>query len=132
MRRPLVLLASLAAPVALLAAGCGDPETTSGSGDTSGTESPSDSTAVLTKPSVALPDELPAELVITDVRMPGLTGLEIVALLRQIDWALPVIVITGFGDCEVHAEVARLGAHVFDKPVDLDVLAAAACAAVGL
>ena len=73
-----------------------------------------------------------AELVITDVRMPGLTGLEIVALLRQVDWALPVIVITGFGDRELHAEVARLGAHVFDKPVDLDVLAAAACAAVGL
>lgn len=72
------------------------------------------------------------ELVITDIRMPGLTGLEIVALLRQVDWALPVIVITGFGDLEAHAEAARLGAMLFDKPVDLDVLATAACAAVGL
>ena len=58
--------------------------------------------------------------------------LEIVALLRQVDWALPVIVITGFGDLEAHAEAARLGAMLFDKPVDLDVLATAACAALGL
>ena len=73
-----------------------------------------------------------AELIVTDVRMPGMTGLEIVGLLRMIDWALPVIVMTGFGDAAAHAEARRLGAQLFDKPVDLDVLTAAACAALGL
>lgn len=72
------------------------------------------------------------ELVISDILMPGLTGLELVALLRRIDWALPVILMTGFGDADTHAEAARLGAAVFDKPVDLDVLAAAVVGSLAL
>ncbi|MEZ4403445.1 MAG: response regulator [Kofleriaceae bacterium] len=72
------------------------------------------------------------ELVISDVRMPGLTGLEVIELVRHIDWGLPVIVVTGFGDADTHAEGLRLGARVFDKPVDLDELAAAAGELLGL
>ncbi len=73
-----------------------------------------------------------AEVVITDIRMPGVTGLEIAGLLRQLDWVLPLILITGFGDRATHAEAARLGVRIFDKPVDLDVLVDAACACLGL
>ena len=73
-----------------------------------------------------------AEVVISDIRMPGITGLEIVTMLRQVDWVLPVILITGFGDVATHAEAARLGVRLFDKPVDLDVLVEEACLSLGL
>jgi CheY-like chemotaxis protein len=64
-----------------------------------------------------------ADLVITDVRMPGPTGLDVIARLRQDDPTTPVIVITGFGDQQVTRQARRLGvAHFFDKPFDLDAL----------
>lgn len=59
-------------------------------------------------------------LVITDVRLPGCSGLEVVAGLRLWDADLPVIVITAFGDATTHGEALRLGARVLDKPFDLD------------
>jgi len=60
------------------------------------------------------------DLVVTDVRMPKIGGLEAIAGLRQCDWSTPVVVITAFGDEETHAEARRLGAiAVFDKPFDL-------------
>ena len=73
-----------------------------------------------------------AEIIISDVCMPGITGMEIVSLLRQVDWVLPVILITGFGDAATHAEAERLGVLMLDKPVDLDHLVAVACASLGL
>ncbi|HVV85908.1 MAG TPA: response regulator [Kofleriaceae bacterium] len=72
------------------------------------------------------------ELVISDVRMPGVTGLEIAGLVRQVDWMLPVILMTAFGDEATHAEASRLGIVMFDKPVDLDVLVDVACVCLGM
>lgn len=61
------------------------------------------------------------ELVITDIRMPGASGLQALETLRHWDWATPLMVITAFGDEQAHAEARRLGvAAVFDKPFDLD------------
>lgn len=63
----------------------------------------------------------PADLVISDVRMPGHNGLEVLAGLRHADWSTPVILITAFGDDETHAEARRLGAAaIIDKPFDLN------------
>jgi CheY-like chemotaxis protein len=63
--------------------------------------------------------------IISDVRMPGLTGLEVLSLLRRYDPSTPVILITAFGDEETHAEAHRLGAvAVLDKPFDMEVLRA--------
>lgn len=60
------------------------------------------------------------DLIVSDVRMPGRTGLEVLALIRQTDWATPVILITAFGEKDVHEEAYRLGAaHVFRKPFDI-------------
>lgn len=60
------------------------------------------------------------DLVVTDVRMPGFSGLNVLAGLRGNDWTTPVIVITAFGDQRLHEEASRLGAlAVFDKPFDL-------------
>lgn len=65
---------------------------------------------------------LPADIIITDVVMPGRTGLEVVGWLRLRDWATPVVLVTAFGSAEVHEEARRLGAAVLDKPFDLDEL----------
>jgi two-component system response regulator (stage 0 sporulation protein F) len=66
------------------------------------------------------------DLIISDVRMPGLTGLEVLARLRREDWKTPVILMTAFGDQELHAQAARLGAaRVLDKPFELEELRAA-------
>lgn len=66
------------------------------------------------------------DLIITDVRMPGFTGLEVLARLRREKWLTPVILITAFGDEALHAEAARLGAtRVLDKPFELEDLRAA-------
>lgn len=62
------------------------------------------------------------DLLISDVRMPGHSGLELVAELRRSDWATPVLLITAFGTAEAHHAARRLGAEILDKPVDFDAL----------
>jgi CheY-like chemotaxis protein len=66
------------------------------------------------------------DVVITDVRMPRLSGLDAVAAIRERHATLPVIVITAFGDPETHEIAAGFGAcRVLDKPFDPDDLVAA-------
>lgn len=61
------------------------------------------------------------DVIIMDVRMPGYSGLHILAALRAAQWSTPVILITAFGERRVHDEGARLGAiAVFDKPFEFD------------
>lgn len=60
------------------------------------------------------------DVVISDVRMPGCTGLEALAALRTVDWEMQFILITAFGSDSVHGEAYRLGAAaVLDKPFHL-------------
>jgi CheY-like chemotaxis protein len=64
-------------------------------------------------------------VVVTDVNMPGLTGLDVLAIIRCALARTPVVLITAFGDAEVRAEARDLGAvTVLDKPFDLDALRA--------
>ncbi|MFI5308325.1 MAG: response regulator [Polyangiales bacterium] len=66
------------------------------------------------------PDE-GLDLLISDVRLPGHGGLDVLAGMRWADWRVPVVLITGFADAATHAEARRLGASaLFDKPFDLD------------
>jgi DNA-binding response OmpR family regulator len=61
------------------------------------------------------------DLIISDIRMPGISGLEVLAGLRTYVGAPPIVLITAFGDAATHAEAERLGAvAVFDKPFDMD------------
>jgi CheY-like chemotaxis protein len=70
-------------------------------------------------------------LIISDVRMPGYSGLQLLASTRDDVVSQPVILITAFGTPETHAHAKRLGAFaVFDKPFDIDDLVIAALAAV--
>ncbi len=65
----------------------------------------------------------PPEVVISDVRMPGSSGLDVVGFLRSLDWQTRVVLVTGFGDSNLRARAARLGVdRVLDKPFDLNEL----------
>jgi CheY-like chemotaxis protein len=65
------------------------------------------------------------DIVVSDVRMPGWTGLNILATMRQDVRAPPVVLLTAFGDDELHRQAYRIGASaVLDKPVELDDLRA--------
>ena len=61
--------------------------------------------------------------VVTDIEMPALTGLDVLAALRCAKWSTPVILITAFGNADVRAEAEWLGAlSVLEKPLRLDAL----------
>ena len=60
------------------------------------------------------------DLIVSDVRMPGLGGMEMLERLRRGSERIPVILVTAFGDWETHARAARLSAKVLDKPFELE------------
>ena len=65
----------------------------------------------------------PVEVVLTDVRMPGLSGIELCKRVHEWHPDLPVIVLTGFGSMETAVQAIRAGAYDFlPKPVELDAL----------
>jgi len=67
------------------------------------------------------------DAVITDVRMTGMTGLELVERVLERIPGLPVIVITAFGNMETAIAALRKGAYDFvPKPFELEALAHAA------
>ena len=71
--------------------------------------------------------------IITDVRMPGMSGVELLKRLQQLKLDLPVIVITGHGDVSLAVEAMKCGAVDFlEKPFDDEVLLAAIRAALNV
>jgi len=60
------------------------------------------------------------DLIISDIRMPICTGLQILEALRRAQWTVPVILMTAFGDEETRKSADELGAVIFDKPFSLD------------
>ncbi len=67
----------------------------------------------------------PFDVIISDIRMPGLTGLEILEGLQGDGGLPPTILITAFGDEATHAEAQLAGAVVtLDKPFEVEDLLA--------
>ena len=69
--------------------------------------------------------------VITDVRMPEMSGIELLRRLKELKIGVPVIVITGHGDIALAVEAMKIGAaDFFEKPFDDDLLVASVRAAL--
>ena len=64
--------------------------------------------------------------VLTDVRMPEITGIDLLRKVKEMGIDVPVIVITGHGDISLAVEAMKIGAVDFlEKPFDDDALLAA-------
>ncbi|MDQ7007306.1 MAG: sigma-54 dependent transcriptional regulator [Acidobacteriota bacterium] len=62
-----------------------------------------------------------ADLVLLDLKLPDMAGLEVLRHLRRIDRDLPVIVLTAHGSVDTAVEAMKLGAHDFlAKPFELE------------
>jgi DNA-binding NtrC family response regulator len=65
-----------------------------------------------------LQGDIVVDLVITDYRMPGKTGLDFILALRQLRPSLPVIMITAYGNIEAYLHSISLGAFEYiNKPI---------------
>ena len=74
----------------------------------------------------------PPDMVLLDVRMPGISGIEALPQIRNIADDLPVLLITAYADVRQAVEAVKSGADDYlAKPVDLDELRAAIFDAIG-
>ncbi len=72
---------------------------------------------------IALHRELKPDLVLLDLRMPAITGLEILKEIKRTDAEARVIIITGFATPEAMEEAKKLGAFgLYEKSRDVDEL----------
>ena len=79
----------------------------------------------------ALPG-IDAGCIITDVRMPEISGIDLLHRLKELKVGMPVIVITGHGDVQLAVEAMKIGAVDFiEKPFDDDLLLRAVRSALG-
>jgi two-component system response regulator FixJ len=69
--------------------------------------------------------------IVSDVRMPETTGLDLVQRLKSKDDPRPVILLTGHGDIEMAVQALKLGAYDFiEKPFELDRLLSSVASAI--
>lgn len=72
------------------------------------------------------------DLVLTDLKLPGVSGLEVLAASRAAQPDTPVVVLTGYGTVGTAVEAMKLGALDFlEKPVELEELFRLTAGAVG-
>ena len=75
---------------------------------------------------LAIASDRPPDAVVTDLNMPRMNGMELLAKLRKQDNEVPVIVVTSLADMTTAIQAMRAGASDYlTKPVDLDALAVA-------
>jgi DNA-binding NtrC family response regulator len=68
-------------------------------------------------------ERLKPDVMFTDVRLPGMSGIELLQKVRAFDPTISVVVMTAFGSIEGAVEAVKLGAFDYiKKPVDLDEL----------
>jgi DNA-binding NtrC family response regulator len=72
------------------------------------------------------------DLVLTDLKLPDLSGLEVLAASREAQPRVPVVVLTGYGSVGAAVAAMKLGAYDFvEKPFELDDLARLIAQAIG-
>jgi len=62
----------------------------------------------------------PPDVIVSDVRMPGFSGLTILCGLRSAGWMTPIILITAYANDELREHAREWGAAVMEKPFDID------------
>jgi two-component system response regulator RegA len=61
------------------------------------------------------------DLAVVDLRLPGMSGLEIVQCLRNLDETICIIMLTGYGNIPTAVTATKLGANQYlSKPADAD------------
>jgi two-component system response regulator RegA len=81
---------------------------------------------------LALAQKESPEYAVVDLRMPGMSGLDVVRELKAIDATTNIVVLTGYGSIATALEAVRLGAtHYLTKPADVDDILAAFARASG-
>ena len=66
-----------------------------------------------------------AGVIVSDIRLPGMDGMALLAEVRAVDADLPVVLITGHGDVSLAVQAMKNGAHDFiEKPFSPDYLEA--------
>jgi two-component system, NtrC family, response regulator AtoC len=72
---------------------------------------------------LALLESLRPDVVFADVRLPGMSGIDLLRRIQEFDPAIPVIIMTAYGTIEGAVEAVKLGAFDYmKKPVDLEEL----------
>lgn len=68
-------------------------------------------------------ERLQPDVVFADVRLPGMSGIDLLKRIREFDPVIPVIMLTAYGSIEGAVEAVKLGAFDYvKKPVDLEEL----------
>jgi len=61
------------------------------------------------------------DVVLSDMRMPGFSGLQVLASFNHLHWGTPFVLISAFIDPDTEQQARQLGAAaIFSKPVDID------------
>jgi len=72
---------------------------------------------------IVTPSDVKLILLLSDINMPGMTGLELLPKVREIRPDVPVLMITAYGDADTRAKALRAGAAgFFTKPIDFQLL----------
>jgi len=73
---------------------------------------------------IRLVEQKPFDLVLTDLKLPDVSGLQVLAASRAAQPRVPVLVLTGYGTVGSAVEAMKLGAYDFlEKPLEIDDLA---------
>lgn len=75
------------------------------------------------KQALSIAKEQQPDLVLLDMKIPGMDGIEILKRLKSLDEHIQVMMMTAYGELDLIEEVMRLGALThFTKPFDIEEL----------